>query len=63
MNKIRKFLMLVTDLPKTILFNFTYFPLKVAIKFPVFVSHRVFLLNLKGKVKLGVVRTGVIRIG
>lgn len=51
------------SLPKTLIFNFKYFPLKIAIKLPVFISHRVLLKVLSGEVKLGKIRTGIVKIG
>lgn len=53
----------VFSLPKTLLFNFRYFPFKVAIRLPVFVSHRVILKKLSGKVELGLVKMGIVKIG
>ena len=49
---------------KTIYFNFHYFPLRQAIKLPVFVSKRVFLLKTKGKIVLeGPVKPRMVRLG
>lgn len=53
----------VLSLPKTLLFNFRYFPCKVAIKLPVFISHRVILKKLAGQVELARVKMGVVKIG
>lgn len=53
----------ILGLPKTILFNFKYLPLKHAIRLPVLVSHRVWLMELSGKVKISDIRTGAVRIG
>ena len=39
-------------LPKTICFNFKYFPFKQAVRLPILVSHRVVLKSLKGKIIL-----------
>lgn len=51
-------------LPKTIFFNLRCLPLSQAIKIPVFVSHRVWLMDLSGRVIImGPVRTGMIEIG
>ena len=60
---LRKLLLLMLGLPKTVLFNLRYFPLGTAIRLPVFVSHRVWLMDLSGEVRLGVVRTGAVKIG
>jgi acetyltransferase-like isoleucine patch superfamily enzyme len=43
---------IVRSIPKTLRFNFHYFPLGTALKLPVFVSHRTFLRELHGKVVL-----------
>ncbi len=51
------------SLPNTLRFNLKYFPLKVALKLPVLVSHRVLLKKLSGSVELGVIRRGIVRIG
>lgn len=50
-------------IPKTFIFNFRYFPLKTAIKFPVLVSHRVLLMDLGGQVIIHNQKTFSIRIG
>ena len=46
------FFNIVRSLPKTLRFNFHYFPLKTALKLPVVVSHRTYLRELHGKVEL-----------
>jgi len=51
------------SIPKTLFFNFKYFPFRVAVKCPVFISHRVLLKRLSGTVELGRVRTGIVKIG
>jgi len=58
-----KYWLYFLGLPKTILFNLWYFPLMTAIRFPVFVSHRVFLKKMKGSVELGEIKIGVVKIG
>lgn len=63
MNKIEKLYLYILGLPKTILFNLRYLPLIDAIKLPVFISHRVWLMKLSGKIKVDEVRTGIIKIG
>jgi len=51
-------------IPKTLLFNFYYLPLKQSLKLPIIVSHRVKIEKLSGNVILkGKVRTGKIKIG
>lgn len=59
----KQLLLFILCLPKTLLFNLRYFPLKDAIRLPVFVSHRVWLKELSGTVKVSDVRTGAILIG
>ncbi len=61
--KIKTLLLFVISFPKTLWFNFKYFPFYDAIKLPVFVSQRVWLMTMDGNVHLGVVRTGIVRIG
>jgi len=48
--KIRRVYGFIRCIPKTIVFNFNYFPFLKAIKFPVIVSHRTSFLSLKGRV-------------
>ncbi|MGX7630963.1 acyltransferase [Bacillus thuringiensis] len=63
-NKIKKLWLFTLAIPKTIYFNFYYFSFKEAIKFPVLVSHRVYLMEMKGKVILrGPLKKGMIKIG
>ena len=55
---------IVRSIPKSIRFNFHYFPFKTAIKMPVVVSHRTYLRELHGKVIIPEdFETGSIRIG
>jgi acetyltransferase-like isoleucine patch superfamily enzyme len=63
MKKLKKIYLNILGLPKTILFNFRYFPLRHAIRLPVFVSHRVWLMDLSGKVKISDIQTGAVKIG
>lgn len=50
--------------PKTLLFNFWYLPFRDAIKLPFAVSHRVWLMELGGRVSIsGEVNPGMIEIG
>lgn len=49
---------------KTIIFNFYYFPFRIAIKFPVFIHRQVILRTLRGQVQINAgIQTGIIRIG
>ena len=49
---------------KTIYFNFRYLPFKQAIKMPIFVSRKVYLLHTGGQIKFDCpIRTGMIQIG
>jgi len=64
LRRLRRLLTMARCLPATFRFNFTYFPLAVASRLPVIVSHRVWLDHLAGSVELtGGIRTGMIRIG
>ncbi len=63
MKRFRKFYLYILAVPKTILFNFYYFPFLTAIRFPVLVSHRVWLMKMGGEVKLSSKRTTHIKIG
>lgn len=48
----------------TLIFNFKYFRIKDAIKFPVLISTNVRLLNLKGSVKINTkLKLGLVKIG
>lgn len=56
--------LVVCGLPKTILFNFYYLPLRQAAVLPVLVSHRVAIFNLGGSVSVrGPVRPGTVLLG
>ena len=49
---LRKLYLFLRCIPKTLYFNFKYLPFNKAIKFPILVSHRVWLMETKGKVIL-----------
>lgn len=61
-NRYRLFLL---GFPKSLRFNFRYFPFRVAIKLPVWLTHRVRLKSLKGNVSIESeeIRSGMISIG
>jgi acetyltransferase-like isoleucine patch superfamily enzyme len=62
MNKYLRFLRKINL--KTIYFNLKYLPLKDAIKLPILISHRVFLLKTKGTIKIeSPIHRGMINIG
>lgn len=62
--KFSKYFSYIAGLPKTIYLNFKYFQLKDAIKLPIFVSHHVWLKEVKGKIKINApIHTGMIKIG
>ncbi len=64
MKSTRELFLKIFGLPKTLLFNFRYFPFKTAVKLPVLLSHRVWLEEMSGKVLLPpVVSRGMVRIG
>ncbi len=51
-------------LPKTLVFNLRYLPLRQALRLPVLVSHRVALVNLGGSVTVeGPLRPGTVLLG
>ncbi|MCM2267376.1 MAG: acyltransferase [Elusimicrobiales bacterium] len=61
---LRRKILLLLGLPKTLLFNFKYFPLRDALKLPVYVSHRVWLMEMSGEVRVrGPLHRGMIEIG
>ena len=49
--------------PKTIYFNFKYFKITDALKFPVIVSHKTNFRHLNGSIKLDVIKTAIVKIG
>ena len=58
------FFNIIRSIPKTLRFNFHYFPLMSALKLPVAVSHRTFLRELHGKVELPEkIDTAMVKIG
>ena len=58
------FFNIVRSIPKTLRFNFHYFPFVTALKLPVVVSHRTYLRELHGKVVLPEkVETAMVKIG
>ena len=58
------FFNIIRSIPKTLRFNFHYFPFKTALKLPVVVSHRTYLRELHGKVELPEkVGTAMVKIG
>ena len=64
MKALKRLYFYIRAIPKTLLFNFYYLPLKQAIKLPLIVSHRVKIERLSGQIKLkGKIKTGKIRIG
>jgi len=63
MKNFRKYYLYLRALPKTIIFNFKYLPFNQAIFLPVFISHRVWLMELSGQVKVHKTKMGVIKIG
>lgn len=55
---------LILSIPKTIYFNFHYFPIKTAIVFPVIISRKIKLKSLDGEIILpNYISTGIIKIG
>lgn len=62
MNRLKKLYLYLLGMPKTIIFNLRYLPLRDAIWLPIFVSHRVWLKKLSGTVRVNEIRTRVIQI-
>lgn len=50
-------------IPKSLYVNFKLLPFNQAIKLPIIVSNKTKIISLDGKVNLGNVKTGIIRIG
>jgi acetyltransferase-like isoleucine patch superfamily enzyme len=63
LHEIGKAWRLVLGLPKTLIFNFHYFPLTQAWRLPVLVSHRVKLVRLGGTVEIAKCEFGTVRLG
>jgi len=61
----RKLYLFIRAIPKTLYFNFKYLPFKKAIKLPIIVSHRVWLMETKGRVSLTAaeIKPAMIKIG
>lgn len=50
---LRKLLIYILSIPKTVYFNFVCFPFKIAIRFPVLISYRVYIRNIhRGGIKI-----------
>lgn len=63
MEKVIEIIRYLLSIPKSIYFNFKYFPLETAIRFPVVVSHKVKFRKLSGTIKLEKIKLGGVRIG
>lgn len=63
MKYLSKILFIFFAIPKTLYFNFKYLPFRQAVKLPILISHRVWLLNLSGNVTVSKVEFGAVRIG
>jgi acetyltransferase-like isoleucine patch superfamily enzyme len=64
LRKVLQALLVLRGLPKTLVFNLRYLPLRQAVRLPVVMSHRVALLDLSGTVTLnGPVRPGMVLLG
>lgn len=61
----RRLYLFIRAIPKTLYFNLKYLPFKSAIKFPFFISHRVWLMETKGTVKINCeeLKPAMIKIG
>lgn len=62
-NKIVEIFRYVAGIPKTIYFNFSYFDFKTALKFPILISSKVSLKNMRGEIILKKVKPAIVRIG
>ena len=62
-NKIIEIFRYAAGIPKTIYFNFSYFDLKTAMKFPVLISSKVSLKNMRGEIILKKIKPAIVRIG
>lgn len=62
-DKFVKLLRYVLALPKSIYVNLRLLPFKQAVKLPIIVSNKTKLISLRGKVNLGKVKPGIVRIG
>ena len=63
-NKLLGAIGFLPSLTNTLYFNLTYFPLRMALKLPVFVSSNVKFVRAKGQVKInGPIGRGMIRLG
>lgn len=63
MKRIGIYIEALLSLPKSLYFNFKYFPLATAIKLPVLISYRTKLSKVEGSVFLEKNKTGIIKIG
>ncbi|GKX67452.1 acyltransferase [Inconstantimicrobium mannanitabidum] len=62
--KISNYIEKILSLPKTLIFNFKYFPLKTALKLPILVNYNVCLKEISGEVILDTdIRRGIVKIG
>lgn len=62
----RKLYLLIRAIPKTLYVNFKYLPFKRAIRLPIFVSHRVWLMKTKGRIYIEdncTLRPAMIKLG
>lgn len=63
LDKFVKLIRYISGVPKSIYVNFRLLPFKQAIQLPIMVSRKTKLQSLSGKVTLGKIKTGIIRIG
>lgn len=62
-NEVCKAAVMVRSLPKSLLLNFYYLPFGQAIRLPILVSHRIKIRTLSGRVSLGRVKHGIVKVG
>lgn len=63
MKRIGVYIEALLSLPKSLYFNFKYFPFATAIKLPVLISYRTKLSKMEGNVFIEKIKTGIVRIG
>jgi acetyltransferase-like isoleucine patch superfamily enzyme len=56
--------LVLLGIPKTVAFNLRYLPMRQAVRLPILVSHRVAILDFRGRVTVsGPLRTGMVLLG
>jgi acetyltransferase-like isoleucine patch superfamily enzyme len=63
LKKVTEILRYLAGIPKTLYFNFKYFDIKTALKFPVIISSKVSLRDMRGEIILEKIKPAIVRIG